>query len=61
MALEPLPERLIAGDPDAYFEHDLLRIGLAHLSRALPVGLRGALPPLYGHVLAVLAAFFAGA
>jgi haloacetate dehalogenase len=24
----PLPERLIAGDPDAYFDHHLLRIGL---------------------------------
>lgn len=24
----PLPERLIAGDPDAYFEHHLRRIGL---------------------------------
>lgn len=99
----PLPERLIAGDPDAYFEHHLLRIGLgtdaehypdevmaayrrqlddpaavnaicedyragATIDRELdeadrgrelacPVlclwGLRGALPLLYGDVLAV--------
>jgi haloacetate dehalogenase len=39
----PLPERLIAGDPDAYFEHHLARIGLG--------GAQGRYPP------AVLAAY----
>lgn len=32
----PLPERLIAGDPDAYFEHHLLRIGLGTDAKRYP-------------------------
>jgi haloacetate dehalogenase len=32
----PLPERLIAGDPDAYFDHHLLMIGLGSDPEAYP-------------------------
>jgi haloacetate dehalogenase len=32
----PLPERLIAGDPDAYFDHHLLMIGLGGDPEAYP-------------------------
>jgi len=32
----PLPERLIAGDPDAYFDHHLLMIGLGTDPEAYP-------------------------
>jgi haloacetate dehalogenase len=32
----PLPERLIAGDPDAYFDHHLLKIGLGTDPEAYP-------------------------
>jgi haloacetate dehalogenase len=32
----PLPERLIAGDPDAYFDHHLRRIGLGADPRRYP-------------------------
>jgi haloacetate dehalogenase len=32
----PLPERLIAGDPDAYFDHHLLMIGLGTDSASYP-------------------------
>jgi haloacetate dehalogenase len=51
----PLPERLIAGDGDAFFEHHLLRIGLGTSAEAYPE----AVMSVYRHQLADVSAVHA--